>query len=848
MKRSLKLSLAVSLSLASPSLFALGLGSIEVRSGLNEPLVAEIPVIEAFPGEAEGLKARLATAEDFRRVGLDQRGVSVALGFEVVRSTEGRTAIRVTSDDAVREPFVSFLVEASWANGRLLREYSLLLDPPVVAPAVLSTRAEPVVQPIAETAPSEPESLAQPAPEPEPEPEPIAEPEPAPVAEVEPEPAPSEPLVPAETPAPESEPIAAEPAPPEPEPAPVEPLVESEAPAPEPITGEPIASSTPGEYGPVAAGDTLWEIAQSTRAEGGATINQVMIAILRANPDAFVDNNINRLRRGAVLRIPSDDEAQAIAAIEASAEVATQIQSWQSWRDTTLVADSGFSSPGAGTGGVNSGVDSRLELVPPRSGDAGGGSDSPGLAGGTDTTATLRSDLSRTQEQLASREQEAGELRSRVQDLETLNQQKEQLINLKDSEIAELQRQLQQARDAANAAAPAPVPEPAPAEPAPAPVEPVIAAPTEPTPSEPAPAATASTEPAPTEPVTSPEPAPEPTPAEPTPGSASVTALPESTPATPAIEIPPALPWWREPTVLFGAGGVLVLGALLALVASRRKKPAPAVGPSRASTASVSDSFKGGVFGTSSATAVADDDENALLERLASDPTDLDTHLELLRTYYGQGDAEKFEAAAGAMYAQIADPSDPAWMEAVSMGRELVPSNPIFAAGSTASVSNTIEEFDFDKLEAAPAPAPAKPATGRSGDTGMFDFELARKEAAAAPARGAIEKTQPDFDFSLDTPAIEPPRITKPDTSNFATQEFKAPALDMDLDLGKAAAGNGASPLGEGEDAVGTKLDLARAYLDMGDPEGARSMLQEVMAEGSETQKSEARRLLADIG
>jgi pilus assembly protein FimV len=812
MKRSLKLSLAVSLSLASPSLFALGLGSIEVRSGLNEPLVAEIPVIEAFPGEAEGLKARLATAEDFRRVGLDQRGVSVALGFEVVRSTEGRTAIRVTSDDAVREPFVSFLVEASWANGRLLREYSLLLDPPVVAPAVLSTRAEPVVQPIAETAPSEPESLAQPAPEPEPEPEPIAEPEPAPVAEVEPEPAPSEPLVPAETPAPEPEPIAAEPAPPEPEPAPAEPLVESEAPAPEPITGEPIASSTPGEYGPVAAGDTLWEIAQSTRAEGGATINQVMIAILRANPDAFVDNNINRLRRGAVLRIPSDDEAQAIAAIEASAEVATQIQSWQSWRDTTLVADSGFSSPGAGTGGVDSGVDSRLELVPPRSGDAGGGSDSPGLAGGTDTTATLRSDLSRTQEQLASREQEAGELRSRVQDLEALNQQKEQLINLKDSEIAELQRQLQQARDAANAAAQAPVPEPAPAQPAPAPVE------------------------------------AEPTPAEPTPGSASVTALPESTPATPAIEIPPALPWWREPTVLFGAGGVLVLGALLALVASRRKKPAPAVGPSRASTASVSDSFKGGVFGASSATAGADDDENALLERLASDPTDLDTHLELLRTYYGQGDAEKFEAAAGAMYAQIADPSDPAWMEAVSMGRELVPSNPIFAAGSTASVSNTIEEFDFDKLEAAPAPAPAKPATGRSGDTGMFDFELARKEAAAAPARGATEKTQPDFDFSLDTPAIEPPRITKPDTSNFATQEFKAPALDMDLDLGKAAAGNGASPLGEGEDAVGTKLDLARAYLDMGDPEGARSMLQEVMAEGSETQKSEARRLLADIG
>ena len=114
---------------------ALGLGSIEVKSGLNEPLQAEIQVILSSPEEKDGLNVALASPEDFSKVGLDFSRVSVPVSFKVGTNTRGQTVIEVSSKDAVREPFLSLLVEVNWSNGRLLREFSVLLDPPVMASA-----------------------------------------------------------------------------------------------------------------------------------------------------------------------------------------------------------------------------------------------------------------------------------------------------------------------------------------------------------------------------------------------------------------------------------------------------------------------------------------------------------------------------------------------------------------------------------------------------------------------------------------------------------------------------------------------------------------------------------------
>jgi len=117
------------------SAYRMGLGGIEVKSGLNEPLVAEIQVIQSAPGEADGLAVALASAEDFARVGIDRARMEMPLTFTVAKGAAGQAVIKVTSAVPVKEPFLNFLLEVNWSKGRLLREYTVLLDPPVSAPA-----------------------------------------------------------------------------------------------------------------------------------------------------------------------------------------------------------------------------------------------------------------------------------------------------------------------------------------------------------------------------------------------------------------------------------------------------------------------------------------------------------------------------------------------------------------------------------------------------------------------------------------------------------------------------------------------------------------------------------------
>lgn len=858
MNRPLKLSLAVALALGSSSAFGLGLGGIQVRSGLNEPLVAEIPVIESAEGEAQGLRANLATAEDFARVGLSVAGISVPLDFQPGTDAQGRAVILVTSEDPVREPFLSFLVEVSWAKGRLLREYNLLLDPPQVAPAVISSRTvtEPVREaPVAPPQPLEVSPVEPAPPEPAPAPQPVAEAPPA--AEAAPAPAEAQ-TAPAEMPA---------------EPAPIE--------VPPPAEAAPVAA-TPGEYGPVAAGDTLWEIATATRPDGGVSMNQMMIAILRANPEAFIRGNVNAIRRGAVLRIPDANEAGSIEAAAAAAEIVAQNEAWSASRVPTLLAETGEALQGGSSAAAVEADRSRLELVPPRAGTGeAGGADRPGMAGGTDVNAQLQGDLARAQEALASREQEAGELRSRVGELEKLKQDSDRLIQFKDSEIAELQRRLReseqqieaqkqavadaqaaaQAATQAAAAVPPPQAEALPAATAPEPVVPAVADAAAPvtdattgTEAAPAPAtepatadATVATDAAapPTEPA-----ATEPAPAE----GAAVTALPDAAPApvVPAAEAPATaaqepqpertLPWWRNPMVIGGGAGALILGGLLMLLARGKRRSAPAA----SARASVAHEFSDGVFGGDAGAAAGD--EHELLDRLAADPTDLDAHLDLLRVYHAQGDAEKYEAAAGAMYAQVADLEGPAWQQAAEMGRELQPDNPLYAIHPSApEAAESDSGFDLGGHD--------RPAAAASSDTGLFDFG-STQPSTPAPSPAAVDRTE-KFDFSLieaarteampQPAAPAPAPAPAPAAPDYSTQAHKLADLDLDLDKVEAASNASSAPLYEGEDAVGTKLDLARAYLDMGDPEGARSMLQEVLSEGTETQQAEARRLLAEI-
>ena len=286
--------------------WALGLGDIELRSALNQPLDANIELVSPTPEELSDLRVALAAPETFDRYGLDRPGFLSRLTFNVARDEAGRDVIRVTSLEPITEPFVTVLVEATWNRGRLLREYTVLLDPPVMLPA------EAVIEPIEPAvvrapAPAEPAAVIERPTAVAPEPAPTPAPEPVPV---------TPPAAAAAEPAPEpvSEPM------PEPEPAPAT----SVAPAPVMVSDAP---AEPGAYGPVLRGETLWGIAAQYR-PAGITMNQMMIAMYEANPAAFI-GNMNLLREGATLVMPDAGAIASVSAAEATREAIRQTAEWQ---------------------------------------------------------------------------------------------------------------------------------------------------------------------------------------------------------------------------------------------------------------------------------------------------------------------------------------------------------------------------------------------------------------------------------------------------------------------------------------------------------------------------------------
>ncbi len=284
--------------LASQS-WALGLGEIRLSSALNEPLRAEIELLAATPEELDNLRVRLASVETFTRYDLDRPLFLSRLQFRIIRS--GRAdgnVVTITSDEPVTEPFITFLVEASWTRGRLLREYTLLLDPPTFAPPPVTQSTQAITAPT-RAAQADSGQIQRPAPQP-----PVTPPQPEPAFEP-----------------PVQEPVAQVDEPPVFEPV-DEPAVE-----PAPVFDEPDFDTTVGGEVLVRRGDTLWSITSRVRPDSRLTMNQTMLAIFEANPDAFA-GNINIMSAGATLRIPSADEIFRISRGDALAEVQRQNAAW----------------------------------------------------------------------------------------------------------------------------------------------------------------------------------------------------------------------------------------------------------------------------------------------------------------------------------------------------------------------------------------------------------------------------------------------------------------------------------------------------------------------------------------
>ena len=274
-------------SLATDPAYALGLGRITVQSSLGEALRAEIEVLQITVEEAASLRIGVASADAFKAAGLEYTTAVVGVQVNLQKRPDGRSFLRLSSSRPVTEPFVDLILEANWASGRVVRDYTMLFDPPNLRQA-----ATPVV-PTAPvfSRPSAPQAAGTASPPYYPSSPPPAQAaiRPAPVAKIQPKLA------------------ATRPAPP----------------------GNTTASG--GQKVAVRPGDTAGKIAAQIK-PANISLDQMLVALLRSNPNAFIGGNINRLKSGAVLDIPAAEEAGGLPVGEASRTIIAQSKDFNDFR------------------------------------------------------------------------------------------------------------------------------------------------------------------------------------------------------------------------------------------------------------------------------------------------------------------------------------------------------------------------------------------------------------------------------------------------------------------------------------------------------------------------------------
>ncbi|NDK38672.1 ferrous iron transporter B [Pseudoxanthomonas gei] len=388
----------------STAAMALGLGEIRVKSQPGQPLLAEIPIISTEPGELEQLQARLASPVTFERVGLARpEGLVSGLGFAVGLDDAGKAVIRVTSTEPVQVAAVNFLIEVDWGQGRLVREYSALVD----TPSAVATASQPIIE-AATAAPSN--TIIRDA---------------TPIAASGSSASPTEAAAAPETATP----------------APARAVAAVAPPAP--------ASAASGEV-QVQRGQTLSQIASGLGQD--YRLDQTMLALLRANPDAFINGNINLLKQGAVLRVPPSAEVAQLGESEAAALVRDQLAEWRQARRPipqpvearAAAAAAPALPPRAAAPAAPQVAQARLEIAPPAASAAKRAGTQSGVDAEGEGDMLANQQLVLTKEELAARESEVRELRAQVSELEGLKQQQAKLIAMKDSELAAAQQRLAQ--------------------------------------------------------------------------------------------------------------------------------------------------------------------------------------------------------------------------------------------------------------------------------------------------------------------------------------------------------------------------------------------------------------------
>lgn len=367
---------------------ALGLGEIKLHSALNQPLDAEIQLLHVRDLTEQEIVVELASVQDFERAGVEREFFLTSVDFDVDLEAQGGPVVKLRSENPVREPFLNFIVTAEWPSGKLLREYTLLVDLPMYAeeePAnVQATQRQ--TQPQRPASPSTPSTETTP---------------------------------PSRRSSTVSQPTS------------------------------PRDSYDTDDYGPVGENENLWSIANRLRPDSSVSVQQTMLAIQRLNPEAFIDDNINLLREGQVLRVPNRNEIQTLTGRQAVQEVATQNQAWSSrGTRTDRSAQLDGSRRTVDEPKPSTPVEGRVKLSTAEDTDA-----ADGVAAGDGDTgdSAVEAELSVTQEELDATRRENAELKSRIQAIEEQISTMERLVQVSNDELRALELAAEQVNESQTA-------------------------------------------------------------------------------------------------------------------------------------------------------------------------------------------------------------------------------------------------------------------------------------------------------------------------------------------------------------------------------------------------------------
>lgn len=913
--RKLVLAIAAASTLTSGVANALGLGEVTMQSALNQPLVAEIELLEVRGLGSEDLIPALASPEAFNRAGVDRQYFLTDLKFTPVIKSNGKSVIRVTSSKPIREPYLNFLVELHWPNGRLLREYTLLLDPPLYRPEpvlsapVRAAVSTPSSSPVRSAAAAAPRTASAPA--------------------------------------------------------------RAAVSAPSPARSAPTASAD-GTYR-TSGSDTLWEVAKEV---SGGSVSQAMLAIQDLNPNAFIGGNINRMKSGQVLRLPNEEQVRSRSQAEAQAQVAEQNAAWRERRNVAAPARQldATRRSSAGAAPAQTETTDNLRLVAGDTGKATSGSDNGAGAG----NAGLEDKLAVAQESLESTRRENTELQGRMGDLESRLEKLQRLMQLKDDQLAKLQAELGEAAKKPVTDAPASAPEAvAPAadaavagggtavpavdaagatdaaagesagtaesaaNAADAPASDGAAAPAETTePGESGSEAVTTDAGAPAgdaeQPAAVPQAESAPVVSE-APAEQAAQVAPPKKPANPPAAgasgnfLDDLLQNSTFLTVL-GGGALLLLLVALMMLSRRNAQREAELHESLAAQQPFDDqkapqgNFDLDADATDAELAEAAAQSGDVLDEadiyiaygrfnqaaellqgaVSEEPERNDLRLKLMEVYAELGDRDGFKREEAELHEMGGSHPE---IERLKARYPAMLGVAAASAAAAAAASNPEDDFDLDdlglddtqsitgvelddafdlslaELEAdleAPAPLPteavddeldlnldfeAPAATAQpAGDDPLADFDLdfdtssIALEAGETPsatlddAFGADLELPADFDLSLSEPHTVTDHASEDFLADLAAADAELNAFSSELESGSvdiepAAAVDGDDDFDflSGTDETATKLDLARAYIDMGDSEGARDILDEVLSEGSDVQQNEARELLARL-